>query len=628
MKKLVTKLYDKKINASGLAVFRVLFTLVMLCEVIQLFYFRHLVYDKTPYIELSEIDFSIPLLLWMGVLGLIILGLFTRVATIINYIFCLVFIATINSYEYHMFYVYIGVSFLFMFTSISKVGSLDALLLKLKHSNTRITYNPPRTTSVLNYYAFVLTGIAFVYFDSIFYKSASYNWLNGLGMWLPASLPQITQLDIVSFVLNNKYLALFLGYLTFLFEGVFIFTFFRKKWRLPLAIIGIGLHLGILIEFPLPWFGLGVSALYVLMLPVGYWSKLQKYLSFKSHKLTFYYDEECPLCNRTKLILGHLDIFNAISFKGVQTYGFNNPIFKDIAQDDLLDNIYSVSNKGKIYSGIDTYRFAFTKIPLVFPLGIFLNIPGIYHIGKWVYTKIAENRYVERCSEENCGFVPADFPISMDNIKLSKSYKVKDLKIGFISFGLGVILIFQLNITLNSLLINNFKESIGFTGTSVSKSLNSVSMPLHKITKVFLGITTHAVFMDSHFNDYNHIIAIEAVLDNGDKVWLPIIDQEGNPDKYAYSFNWVKWTFRVNNRNINQSNLEKGIKDFTAFWAHKNNIDLNSTTFFVKVKKVEIAKQWEKDFLSNQIAKPWIDGGYVEWKANKMISAIKDIESL
>lgn len=34
------------------------------------------------------------------------------------------------------------------------------------------------------------------------------------------------------------------------------------------------------------------------------------------------------------------------------------------------------------------------------------------------------------------------------------------------------------------------------------------------------------------------------------------------------------------------------------------------------------------DFLNRQITKPWVDGGYVEWKANKMISAIKDIEKI
>lgn len=628
MKQIITRLYEKKINASGLAIFRLFFSLVMLCEVVQIFYFRHLIYDKIPYVELSEIDYTIPLLLWLITIVLIAIGLFTRFACIINYIFCLVFIATINSYEYHMFYVYMGVSFLFLFTSIEKVFSLDRLRLILKHSNTRITYKPSRKTSVLNYYAYVLCGIAFVYFDSIFYKTASYNWLNGLGMWLPSSLPQITHLDSESFLLNNKWLSLFLGYVTFAFEGVFLFTFYKKKWRLPLFIIGVCLHLGIVIEFPLPWFGLGVSALYVLMVPVSFWKKIRKIAIFKTARLIFYYDEECPLCNRTKIILNYLDFFNAIEFKGVQTYGFSNLLFKNINEDELLDNIYSISDKGTIYSGIDTYKVAFKKIPLLLPIGILLCIPGIYHIGKLIYEKIAKNRYVERCTEENCGFKPANFPSITDDIKLSKTIRVKDLRISLITFGFVFILFFQINITLNSLLINNFKENIGFTGTTFSNTLNKVSMPLHKITKTFLGITTHAVFMDSHFNEYNHIIAIEAIFDDGKNIWLPIIDKEGNPDKYSYSFNWVKWTFRVNNPRINQDKLEKGIRDFTAFWAHKNNVDINTIKFLIKVKKVEIPTQWEESFLSKQIDNPWLNGGYVEWERDKFYSFVKDIEKI
>lgn len=42
---------------------------------------------------------------------------------------------------------------------------------------------------------------------------------------------------------------------------------------------------------------------------------------------------------------------------------------------------------------------------------------------------------------------------------------------------------------------------------------------------------------------YDHIYGVEAELHNGDRLWLPIIDKEGHVDKYAYSFNWVKWTF-------------------------------------------------------------------------------------
>lgn len=628
MKNRITRLYDKKIDASGLAVFRVLYGIVLLCEVVQLFYFRHLVFDKIPYLEVSEIDFTIPLVLWMLVIFCIILGLFTRTATIINYVLSLVFFATITTYEYHMFYVYMGVNFLLIFTSISKTGSLDALRLKLKYSNTRFTYNPERKSSALNYFVYVLLGIAFVYFDSIFYKSASNLWTKGLGMWLPASLPQVTHLGTESFLLNSRFLSLLLGYLTFAFEAVFLFTFFRKKWRIPLLLIGIGLHLGIVIEFPLPWFGLGVSALYILMVPVSFWKKISNRLRLKQEKLLFYYDEECPLCNRTKIIISHLDFFRAVEFKGVQTYGFEDERLKVISKDELLDNIYSISRSDKVFHGIDTYKYAFKRIPLLFPLGILISIPGIYHLAAAVYKGVAENRHVERCTEENCGFTPPSFPIESDTIKIFKNLRIRDLKIYALRIYFILVCFLQLNITYNSLLLKKSKNTIGFTDSSLEKGIQMVSKPLRVLSKTFFGITTHAVFMDTHFDDYNHIIAIEADLKDGRKIWLPIIDKEGNPDWYNYSFNWVKWTFRVNNRNINQKQLNKGIRDFTAFWAHKNGIDLRDAKFLVKVKKVDIPKHWEENFLEKQIAKPWVSGGYVEWKNEKYYPSVKDIEKL
>ena len=112
------KAYSTKIDASGLAIFRILFGLTLFLEVVQIFYFRHLIYDKIPYIQPSEIDLGIPLIVWLIVIFFLIIGFFTRWITIINYLFSLVFIATIHSYEYHMFYVYMGVNFLLIFSSI------------------------------------------------------------------------------------------------------------------------------------------------------------------------------------------------------------------------------------------------------------------------------------------------------------------------------------------------------------------------------------------------------------------------------------------------------------------------------------------------------------------------------
>ena len=451
-------------------------------------------------------------------------------------------------------------------------------------------------------------------------------WLNGLGSWLPSSLPMITHFNNSSF-LNQEWLVKCFGWGTIVFETIFLVVFFRKNSRVWVFVSGLILHLGILIEFPIPWFALTACTIYLLLVPVSWWKKL-----FSSNKdlstLTFFYDSECPLCIRTKIVITHLDWFNKIGFKTVQFDAAENQYLKNIEQTVLLDDIYSVDTKGKIYSGVNTYIQVLKRIFYLFPLAILLQLPGIYQIAKKIYGYVAKNRSTERCTEENCGYNPPMVPNDND-IKLLNNFTFLDLKFNTLTFILRFIVIIQLIIIFRSLVITEIKDSIGFKGTKTDKYISQLSYNIDSVTKKFLGSTAHPVFMDFHFNKYNHIIALVYIDKNNKEHWLPIIDKNGQPDYYIYGSNWVNWTFRVNSTKIEDAKLNSGIERYTAFWAKKNRItDLSEARFEVRVKKIDIPKGWEKDFLNKQIAKPWIDGGYVEWKDKKFISHIKDIESL
>jgi predicted DCC family thiol-disulfide oxidoreductase YuxK len=617
---MIKRLYNKKISGLGLSIFRIAYTLVLLCEVIQLNYFKHLIFDKIPFLEPAEIDFGIPLKIWMIAIIFIMLGLFTRLATIINYLMTIILLGTINTYEYHMFYAYLGMNFLLMFLPISRNLSLDRLLLKYKYSNTRFQYNPPEKVSVLSYLIPVFVGIAIVYFDSILYKFTSVFWIKGLGMWLPTSVPNTNYISI-PYVLDQKYLMLFLGYLTLVFETTFLFTFFRKKWRVPMLIIGLGLHLGIVICYPIPWFGLGMCAIYLLMIPVSWWEKLFK-TSEKPAKLTFYYDGECPLCNRTKITIQHFDIAKRIDFKTVQYYAEQNELLKNIPTDTLLDDIHSVRN-GKVYKGLDTYIQVFNAITYLKPLSWILHIPGVYHIGKAVYQYVAQNRNTERCTEENCGYTPPVIPPDEDKLKILQHYTLEDLKISLIKISLCIIISLQVIVSYNSI-----EKKGGFENTSLGKQTSKLSSAVEKPSKTYLGITHHAVFMDYHFSEYNHIIALSYIDENGKETWLPIIKKDGATGSYLYGPTWAKWSFRTNDNIINQNNLKKGIRDFTAFWASMNGISLKDATFIIKVKKIDTPHDWEKGFLKKQMEKPWMDVGTATWHNKEYSINIPEIETL
>jgi predicted DCC family thiol-disulfide oxidoreductase YuxK len=620
------KSYNKQIDGTGLAVFRIIYSIVLLCEITQMFYFRHLIFDKIPFIDQAEIEFAVPIALWFISVVFVLFGAFTRFFSIINYIMSLVLIGTINTFEYHVFYAYMGINFLFIFLPVSQCLSLDRLFKKLKYSNTTFQYNPTKNVSQLYYYIIPFIGLGFVYFDSVFFKLHSTMWLDGLGSWMPSSLPMITQINS-TWLLNHEYLMKGIGWGTILFEAAFLFLFYRKKWRVIVFIIGFILHLGILLEFPIPWFALVACIIYVLIIPVSFWKNLFQ-VNKSNPTLFFYYDSECPLCVRTKITISHFDFFNKIAFKTVQFDAPLNNSLTGIEKDTLLNDIHSVNLNGKVFSGIDTYIQVFKRIFYLFPLSLILQLPGIYHIAKKVYTYIATNRTTERCTEENCGYNPPEIP-NDNKIKILQGLTLGDLKYKMIVYFLVLVTSIQLLLLYNTSFVKDIKTSFGFADTKTDKAITSIVSICAKVSRTAFGITNHPVFSNEiHFDRYNHIVAIVYQDANKKEYWLPIIDKNGQPDFYIYGSNWVNWTFRVNQIDINLQTLNNGIERYTAFWAEKNGVDLNNATFLVKVKKINSPKGWEKDFLTKQIAKPWIDGGYIIWKNKTFSSQIKDIERL
>ncbi|PSG86534.1 HTTM domain-containing protein [Aurantibacter aestuarii] len=274
----INKLYQKKISSKGLGIFRICFSLVLLLEVNRIYRYKELYYDPIPFIESINFNYTLVLILWQISLVAIFLGFFTRLFAIINYIIAFILINDFGVYEYHMDYVYLGISFLFIFVPTEKSYSIDAIF-KSQTSSKILT----QKTSVLSYYSLVFVGIALVYFGSIFFKIRSNAWLNGLGIWLPCSLPQVT-ITNNQWVLNQEYFIKLIGYIALIFELFFIFLFFVKKFRLPLFIIGVIMHIGIAAVFPIPYFAFGYVALYLLLIPVSFWEKLHYNLKFYSVK--------------------------------------------------------------------------------------------------------------------------------------------------------------------------------------------------------------------------------------------------------------------------------------------------------------------------------------------------------
>ncbi len=623
--KFIDRLYDKKISSKGLAVFRICFALNLFFEVNRIFRYRQLYFDPMPYITEATFDFTIPLLLWMFVLLLITFGLFTRVATIVNYIFCVWILNALGpTHEYHMDYTYLGVGFMMMFIPLAQSYSLDSLRKKLKFYNLNKQSIIIEKTSVLYYYILIFFGVAVVYFDSMFFKFKCLTWLNGLGMWLPASLPQITIFND-QWLLNQEYLIKALGYLTFLFELVFPFIFFIKKIRPYLLIIGLGLHVGILFEFPIPFFALGVIAIYMALVPVKFWEYFENKIRFKKSKLYFFYDAECPLCIRTKLIISHLDVFKAINFKSVQEHASKTQYLNGYNEDALLRDIHSINLENQVFSGVDTYKEVCKHVPFLYVFYILFYIPGVTFIANKIYSYIARTRGVERCTFENCG-IPEN-KNQNENSKLHYFLNSNKVKLVILKVVIVALVFFQLNSTFFFLLkpknLKTVSEITGVKEKSIS-GLWTINNKCRGFSHKYFGITLHGVFVDAHFKGYEKIFSIKY-----ENEFLPILSEKGMPDEYLLGGSWINYSYRVSMPNVSKKpiTLKKGLPQYASFWAHKNGVDLNNAEFTIVMKKVKVTFEWEKDLLKNNLATPWKEVGTILWKNNKATVSLEKINS-
>jgi hypothetical protein len=172
--------------------------------------------------------------------------------------------SSFSAYEYHVDYIYTATNLLMIFLPVANRLSVDASIHHRRTGQLR-----PQTVSRLYRDAVLFCCVGLVYFDSVLYKLGSTMWWKGLGVWLPASYPHATWLPDLSWILDNHALVVFLSVLTLVFEFAFIFLMWSRRFHLLLLGIGTLLHVGIILVFPIPWFGLAMLSYYLLLLPDG-----------------------------------------------------------------------------------------------------------------------------------------------------------------------------------------------------------------------------------------------------------------------------------------------------------------------------------------------------------------------
>ncbi|MEF3077269.1 DCC1-like thiol-disulfide oxidoreductase family protein [Methylobacter sp. Wu1] len=610
----ISSLHSKPAPATGVGLFRIFYGLITLQEIIFLLYFNHLIFDPIPYMDVEFPMIPFFLCLWGVIAIFIVAGYRYQFAIICNYIFWIIFVNFTpmqRDFDGGFDVFMIGAGFFLLFMPGNRAFSIDSLRYKLSSPFTHYsTYSKP-TVSALAYYLPVAICLGFLYFDSAIHKMFAEHWRNGLGSWLPATQPYYVSAIDMSPLLNNELLEKTIGYTILVFQFTFIFFFSNPCLRIVYLLLGIGLHLGIALSFNIYPFGMGMLTFYTLLIPFSWWRSIGELITSKQPALTVFYDQQCPLCNRTVLTLNHFDIFKRIDFKSAQEYASAYPALASIDRKTLLTDLYALDNDNRIYSGIDTYIQIFAKMGYLLPVSLVMRLPGIYRWAANKYRTIADSRARITCSSE-C-IVTTKLPDNSLYHRIFEQFAARSPKLFAVRLSkvLIAILFLQLNSTIHYGFIYRFK--LDPKQNAFSTALAQASNSLLMISQSFLGITPHALYLHDHFAGYDHILAITYIDQNNVERWLPFVNEQGR----LLAPNWGRvhsmWANIAVTPNIDNKRLHKFIMKITAFWGQKIDLKLDETVFHIKLKKIDAPSYWVHDQLHKNFSSPWSTIGTVKW---------------
>jgi len=607
---------EKQVPATGLGIFRILFGLVVLQEVFFLIYFRHFIYDPIPFLDQASPVLHLYLVFWAIAAGCITFGYHTRIAAVANYLFWVTFVgftAMWQDFDGGFDQFMIGSSLFLIFLPANRALSFDALRDKLKFSRPGLGYKPPTTVPVLAYYLPLAVLMGFLYFDAAIHKLSAPFWLNGMGSWLPPTMPYYMSPLDMSRLLNLHSAESIIGYTLIVFQFAFLPLFWFKRARVPLLLIGLSFHTGIVLSLNIYPFGFGMLVHYALLVPFSWWRNIHAFFAFKNPPLTVFYDQECPLCRRTVIIINHFDILNAVDFKGLQEHARHYPALDSIPEQTLLTDIYALDRNNRLYSGVDTYIRILLAMRTTALFGAVLTLPGILQLARLFYRRVADNRSRTGCNDlclPTLSGANDPPPVSLARIA------------GRLSRLMIVVCLLQLNSTLHFGLF--YRLNGGHASSEAGQIVEAASNAILLLSHSFTGITPHALYMHDHFQGYNHILGITYIDEQGVERWLPFVNEEGR----IVTPNWGRiqsmWANVAVTRQIDLKRLEKGLMRVTAFWGTEIGLNLEKTRFKLKVKEIRVPMDWEYDLRHYNLQQPWTDLGAVSWKNGDMRLDIPD----
>ena len=595
----IERTLEKRVPATGIGLFRIFFGTVVLQEILFLSYFRHLIFDPIPYIEPAGRLIPFALAAWLGVACCLIFGLFTFACSIANYVLWVLFVLLTpmwHDFDGGFDQLMTGSSLILIFVHSESRFSLDNLRFKLKSSGTIPKIAPDIRCPAIYYYILIGVSLGLLYFDAALHKLHSEIWLNGLGAWVPNTMPYyISPFDFDWFT-NNRVLQKAIGYTLILFQLSFLFLFTRRQFRIPILIIGVAFHLGIIFCLNIYPFGFGMLVHYILLVPFKWWKWIAEKIKYDKPALHTYYNGADRNSRRLALILEHFDFQNFSAFHCVSAPDQFPALVRKKYSDFDSFHIASLDRHDQVFEGCDGFRGKGRFKVLLFLLQT-IDLVRIVIIRNWARLRIRTNRDTDELNRK-AGLV-------------AERQRSTELPVKRIYYFLAFVFILQLNSTMYYSIVKSLDRNQPLS--NYGKLIREASVYVTSISHILFGITPHALYMDDHFNDYRQLTAFTYIDSTGQEKWLPFIA----PDGRFVSPNWGRvhsmWANVAMHPPFNPSLFERLSMKVTAFWAHKLGLGTADSTFVIKTKPIQISYNFVNDLRKKNLNGNWRDFGRIHW---------------
>jgi len=300
---------------------------------------------------------------------LLILGLFTRVTTIVvAAMFSYMMLVSQFNYHHHRFALMI-VLIILAFSRTGNGFSLDRLWRRKDAGE--ITVMPLRLVQVLVTCIYLFGGLAkctggWLSGETVRVLYETHHF-HGLGRVIVGALPfQVTGIFVVA---AELFLAVGLWW---------------RPTRMATLWIGVMLHLGIDSAVKAGSFS------YIMMAMYAAW------IEPACGATVTFYDGRCGLCQGSKRLAGWLDWFGRVSWLDFRDSEVRS-LVPFLSDDSLEQRMHVITPEGRILVGYDGWRRMIASFPLTFIPSVLLYVFPVSFIGRRVYNWVAANRKLKEC---------------------------------------------------------------------------------------------------------------------------------------------------------------------------------------------------------------------------------------